>query len=259
MQGVLRLLAAVPLTGQPQPLGSLRGSCVGPGSEGTAWGSRQGTRGLPGDAEGGLLRRGAAPDKALSGEAGAGRGPGSQEGRWRWSEPKGGSGWATSAAFSFLPWGEEVCKADSEMAGMGRCRAATGPGLAEAPKSKGTERGPHGTAGSSGGGLSLAGLVTRVRVLRHRQAGVEGTDLAARSHQSPSVTLGARVSLLGDPTDGFWVQRQAPPGVLPVSCPSLCWGQEPVEAAGTTHPKGRSTSPRGDLLGGWESCFSPTL
>ena len=110
IQGVLRLLAAVPLTGQPQPLGSLRGSCVGPGSEGTAWGSRQGTRGLPGDAEGGLLRRGAAPDKALRGEAGAGRGPGSQEGRWRRSEPKGGSGpGAMSATFSFLPWGEEVC------------------------------------------------------------------------------------------------------------------------------------------------------
>ena len=41
---------------------------------------------------------------------------------------------------------------------------------------------------------------------------MEGTELASRSRESPSVTLGARVSLLGDPTDGFWVQRQAPPG-----------------------------------------------
>ena len=63
---------------------------------------------------------------------------------------------------------------------------------------------------------------------------MEGTELASRSRESPSVTLGARVSLLGDPTDGFWVQRQAPPGVLPTSCPSLCWGQEPGEGAGTT-------------------------
>ena len=57
-----------------------------------------------------------------------------------------------SAAFSLLPLGEEACKADSETAGMGRCRAAAGPGLVEVPKSKGTERGPRDMAESSDGG-----------------------------------------------------------------------------------------------------------
>lgn len=140
VQGVLRLPAAVPLTGRPEPLGSREGPLCGPwvgghglvfqtGHAGAPWG-----RGGPLGAEGGLLRRGcspgAAPDKALSGEAGAGWGPGNQGGRWWRSEPKGGSRpGAMSAAFSFLlPRGEEVCKADSETAGMGRCRAATVPG-----------------------------------------------------------------------------------------------------------------------------------
>lgn len=60
---------------------------------------------------------------------------------------------AMSGAFSsLLPPGEEACKADSEMAGMGRCRVATGLRLMEVPKSKGTERGPRSMAESSDGG-----------------------------------------------------------------------------------------------------------
>lgn len=98
VQRVLRLLAAVPLTSQPQPLGSREGQLCGPwvgghglvfqtGHAGAPWGRRG-----PLGAEGGLLLRGAAPDKALRGEAGAGWGPGSEERRWWRSEPKGGSG-----------------------------------------------------------------------------------------------------------------------------------------------------------------------
>lgn len=50
-----------------------------------------------------------------------------------------------------------------------------------------------------------------------------------------------------------------PQEVVPTSCPFLCWEQEPGEGAGTTHPKGRSTSLCEDLLSGLESCFSPAL
>ena len=105
---------------------------------------------------------------------------------------------------------------------MGRCRAAAGPGLTEVPKSKGTERRPRGMAESSDGGVSASqGSWTRSGVLGHVQTGLEGTDLASHSHQSPSVTLGARVSLLGGPhrwTLGSeagiprgWCQLAAPP------------------------------------------------
>lgn len=77
---------------------------------------------------------------AVGGQAGCG--PGSREGRWRRSEPKRDLSQGDERVLSllFFPPGEEACKADSEMAGMGRCRVATGLRLMEVPKSKGTER-----------------------------------------------------------------------------------------------------------------------